>query len=79
MRLRPDKVQTLLPKAPIKDQQEMNPEPAQQQISSPDLESLCQAPRGLFLAGGADGQDKLLSAAFESHPQVTSQHPAELC
>lgn len=39
MRLRPDKVQTLLPKAPIKDQQEMNPEPAQQQISSPDLES----------------------------------------
>lgn len=52
MQLRPDKVQTLLPKAPlapIEDQQEWNSVPAQEQISSPDAESVCQTPLGLFM------------------------------
>lgn len=52
VQLRPDKVQTLLPKAhlaPIEDQQEWNSVPAQEQISSPDAESVCQTPLGLFM------------------------------
>lgn len=43
MQLRPDKVQTLLPKAPlapVKDQQEGNSVPAQEHVSSPAPESL---------------------------------------
>lgn len=47
MQLRPDKVQALLPEAPlapIKEQQEGNSAPALEQVSSPDLKSLCQTP-----------------------------------
>lgn len=82
MQLRPDKVQTLLPKAPlapIKDQQVWNSVPAQEQVSSPDPESVCQPPLGLFTAGGVDQQDKLPSAVSESRLQVTSPHPVQLC